>query len=304
VRREQQARADATDLHARAGTLEMKIALLVDRCAELSRERDGARAGTGSEAACAEPVPPALVAEFRRAVAQDWETRMLGGSPSTRWLRALDWSLETANSIPVAELATLRQPTPAPAPARAKVESTLEPAYIPKREAGASPPRSPALATIDLTDELDEPLFAHDAVASGMPWPGPARLPNDLATDSDCSAPVRVQHERDEWDKRVLKRRRLDDPLAVQVQAPAPTTFDFKQEATYDLGGEDLDEASVLVYPDSPGEFSPQAADEAPYAQPTSPVLGLTTPPQQDAAPPLPSPGQAPAQRRAIVAKH
>jgi hypothetical protein len=86
-----------------------------------------------------------------------------------------------------------------------------------------------------------------------MPWSAPARFVNDMAPDADGAAPVRVKHERDEWDDRVLKRRRLDNPLAVQVQAPAPTTFDVKQEATYDLGGEDLDEASVLVYPDSPG---------------------------------------------------
>jgi hypothetical protein len=69
VRRETQARADAADLRAPAGTLEMKIALLVDRCAELGRERDGARAGAASEVACAESVPPALVAKFRHAVA-------------------------------------------------------------------------------------------------------------------------------------------------------------------------------------------------------------------------------------------
>jgi hypothetical protein len=311
VQREQQARADAADLRARAGTLEMKIALLVDRCAALAAERDGARAGSGSGAACAEPVPPALVAEFRHAVAQDWEARMLGGPPSAYLIRSRRLrehtvmeelerernkraSLETANAALTAELAALRQPTPTPA--RIKAESALDSSRMPKRELAVSPPRPPAPMAIDLTDEPGEQLFADGSAAAAMPWPEPARLYNDIAPNADGAAPVRVKHERDELDDRVLKRQRLDDALAVQVQAPAPTTFNVKQEATYDLGGEDLDEASVLVYPDSPGEFSPQAADEAPYAQPTSPALGPPTPPPQGSAPPLPSPVQAPAQ--------
>jgi hypothetical protein len=312
VQREQQARADAADLRARAGTLEMKIALLVDRCAELAAECDGARAGFGSAAACAEPVPPALVAEFRHAVAQDWEARMLGGSPSAYSIRSCGLrghtvmeelererntrtSLETANAALTAELAVLRQPTPTPA--RVKAESALESTCVRKRELAVSPPRPPAPMAIDLTDEPGEPLFADGSAAAAMPWPEPARLYNDMAPDADGAAPVRVKHERDEWDERVLKRRRLDAPLAVQVQVPAPTTFDVKQEATYELGGEDLDEASVLVYPDSPGEFSsPEAADEARDAQPASPALGPPMPPPQGSAPPLPSPVQAPAQ--------
>jgi hypothetical protein len=63
---------------------------------------------------------------------------------------------------------------------------------------GRVPPRPPAPATIDLTDEPDEPLFAHDRVALAMPWPGSARLANDMGTDADASAPVRVKHEHDE----------------------------------------------------------------------------------------------------------
>jgi hypothetical protein len=63
-----------------------------------------------------------------------------------------------------------------------------------------------------------------------MPWLGLVCFANDMGTDADGSAPVCVTHERDEWDERVLKRRRLDDPLAIQVQAPAPATLDVKQK--------------------------------------------------------------------------
>jgi hypothetical protein len=139
ARCEQQARADAADLHARAGTLEMKIVLLVDRCAELARERDGARAGTGSEAASAEPVPPALVAEFRRAVAQDYarrcDIRLFVAYPGLTWLQSGEGARTRRRRTPHM-LATLRQPTPAPAHAKA----------------GTSPRRSPVQAAIDLTD--------------------------------------------------------------------------------------------------------------------------------------------------------
>jgi hypothetical protein len=140
-------------------------------------------------------------------------------------------SVETAGLALVVELATLRQPTFAPAPAHAKVESAFEPVCLPKREAGAPLPRPPAPATIELTGKPDEPLFAHDPVASAMTWPGSARLANDIRTDADASAPVRVKHEHDEWASACSSAggstirwpsrcRRLRPPLSMSNRRP------------------------------------------------------------------------------------
>jgi hypothetical protein len=303
VQRETQARADAADLHAQAGTLEMKIALLVNRCAAHAAERDGARGGSESEAVCTEPVSPALVAEFRRAVAQDYarrcDIRSFVAYPWLTWLQSGEGArtrMELARIARDGELRTcwphFASPLPLP-PTRRWSRHSSRRAYPNTKRARLRDVRPCKRRS---TSRTDKPLSAYGPAAVAMPWSGPARFVDDMAPDADGAAPVHVKHERDVWDDRVFQRRRLDDPLAVQVQAPAPIIFDVKQEATYELGGEDLDEASVLVYPDSPGEFSPQAADEARDAQPASPALGPPTLPPQGSIPPLPSPVQAPAQ--------